>query len=153
MQAYPVVVRASAAAAIATAPPVAAALVQRLRLASTESTWHNLSCSVLDNIHCLTIYIPAYFLGVGLLQGDTLARAQRNLADEWWTSYVACSGFWIPYMWLNFSLVPAVKRVQFMAAGNLVWSVAIDWIAHRGVHTDNEYDTEHNVCGMEEQGE
>lgn len=92
---------------------------------------HNMGCSVVDNIHCGLIYIPAYFLGVASLQGDDTDDAKRALRAEWVTTYVTCSCFWLPYTYLNFANVPAGKRVQFMALGNLVWSVFIDFLAHR----------------------
>jgi hypothetical protein len=102
-----------------------------VRLAE-ETTASGLGCAILDNLHCGAVYTPAYFIGVGLLQGDSLASATANLHKEWWTTYVGCTGFWLPFMWFNFRFVPEARRVQAMASANLAWSVAIDYLAHRG---------------------
>jgi hypothetical protein len=34
-------------------------------------------------------------------------------------------------MWFNFRFVPSARRVQAMASANLVWSVVMDYLAHR----------------------
>ena len=106
-------------------------MVKRLKLTSDGSFWHSALCSMLDNVHCLVLYLPAYFWGIGFLQGRPLDQAHQKLLDEWTFSYLTCSAFWIPYMWLNYLVVPATQRVRFMIAGNFAWSVAIDYIAHR----------------------
>jgi hypothetical protein len=59
-----------------------------VRLAQEETAAGGFGCALLDNAHCGAIYTPAYFLGVGLLQGDALATATANLRQEWWTAYV-----------------------------------------------------------------
>lgn len=46
----------------------------------------------------------ADFIGVGLLQGDTLDNAVGNLRREWLSSYLAGCVFWIPVMFLNFKV-------------------------------------------------
>ena len=85
----------------------------------------------LHNIHDGALMIPSYFLGVGMLQGDTFEQAHRNLSAEWLTSYQVGAGFWLPVMSANFALVPAQYRVRTMAAANTAWSVIIDHLAHR----------------------
>ena len=104
------------------------------RLLDRSSPAHSLACACVDNIHCGLLYIPAFFLGVGCLQGGTLADAKTNLKAEWWPTYTSCTGFWIPYMWFNFACVPAAARVRAMAVGNLGWNAVIDYLAHRS-HT------------------
>ena len=61
----------------------------RRRLRGPDSLLHSLGCSLVDNVHNGLIYIPAYFFGVGLLQGDTLSAAATNLRAEWWTACAA----------------------------------------------------------------
>jgi hypothetical protein len=48
-------------------------------------------------------------------QGDSLDASAANLRREWFPSYLAGCGFWIPVMWLNFKIVPAPYRVRVMA--------------------------------------
>lgn len=104
-------------------------------LARETSTAHRVGCSLVDNAHCGLVYIPVYFLGVAGLSGDDADEARNALREEWATTYFTCSIFWLPYTYLNFATVAPAKRVQFMAAGNLVWSAFIDWLAHRKHNT------------------
>ena len=120
-----------AVGAVATRLPVAEAV--RARLLRPRSLPHALGCALVDNVHCGSVYIPAFFVGTGLLQGHGLAAPTANLRAEWWTTYASCTAFWIPFMWFNFAVVPAERRVQAMATANLAWTVVIDYIAHRGV--------------------
>ena len=101
------------------------------RLQATSSAAHAVGCAVVDNIHDGTFMIPSYFLCVGLLQGDSLSDARRNLRAEWLNSYVIGAGFWLPVMSVNFAIVPPRYRVRTMALANVVWSVVIDFMAHR----------------------
>ena len=101
------------------------------RLQATSSAAHAVGCAVVDNIHDGAIMIPSYFVCVGLLQGDSLSQARRNLGAEWLNSYLVGAGFWLPVMSINFAVVPAQYRVRVMAMANVVWSVAIDYLAHR----------------------
>ena len=75
--------------------------------------------------------IPAYFVGVGMLQGDTLAESRANLKREWLNSWAVGASFWMPFMCFNFAYVRPQFRVRLMAAANTVWSVLIDYMAHR----------------------
>ncbi len=135
-QTYPLVVAAVASRSLA-----GGSLLAR-RLSNENSLAHSFSCAVVDNIHCGLIYIPAYFLGVGALQSDRFTESLANLKQEWVTTYATCTGFWVPYMWANFALVPPARRVQAMAVGNLGWSVVIDYLSHRsrstGATRDND---------------
>ena len=88
-------------------------------------------CAVCDNIHDGTLMIPAYFLGVGMMQGDSFQQARRNLRAEWRSTYLADAAFWLPVMSANFALVPAQYRVRTLAAASTAWSVIIDHLAHR----------------------
>ncbi|CAK9059621.1 unnamed protein product [Durusdinium trenchii] len=84
-----------------------------------------------DNIHCGSFYIPVYFLSVGLMQSDSLQASKENLMAEWWTTYVTCTGFWVPFMCANWRFCPAAHRVKAMQTANLFWNVIIDHLAHR----------------------
>lgn len=109
--------------------PARYALARQLQ--STGSAAHAFGCAVCDNIHDGTLMIPAYFLGVGMMQGDSFQQARRNLRAEWRSTYLADSAFWLPVMSANFALVPAQYRVRTLAAASTAWSVIIDHLAHR----------------------
>ena len=101
------------------------------KLQATGSAAHAFGCAVVDNIHDGAIMIPSYFVGVGLLQGDSLADARHNLRAEWLNSYLVGAGFWLPVMSINFAMIPPQYRVRTMAMANVAWSVIIDFMAHR----------------------
>jgi protein Mpv17 len=123
----------------------------RAPLLRETSAMHNCSVSVVDNVHCGLIYLPSFFLGVGVLKGDTVDNSTANLRREWRDSYVSCTLFWMPFMAYNFAFVPAhgassrlpiqihfahspapfAGRVRAMAAANCIWNVVIDYIFHR----------------------
>ena len=102
------------------------------KLLNETTLLHAHACAWVDNVHCGVIYIPAYFVGVGLLQGDSASESRANLRSEWWPTYASCTIFWVPFMMGNFALLPPARRVQAMSIGNLGWSVVIDFLAHRG---------------------
>jgi hypothetical protein len=102
------------------------------QLSIPASTGHRLAKLVVDNAHCGLIYTPAFFIGAGMLQGGSFAEALATLNREWSFTYFSCTAFWVPYMYLNFTYFKTAQHVQVMAAGNLVWNVIIDYIAHRG---------------------
>jgi len=105
----------------------------RKQLRDKGSTAHTFGCACLDNAHNGAIYLPAFFFGAGLLQGDSLSEVSNTTRREWPEAYAWCTAFWLPFTWINFSIVPPVHRVNAMASANLVWSVALDYLAHRGL--------------------
>ena len=125
-QTYPIAVSAVTSRVLPLPSPLRAKLLDERTLA------HAFGCSICDTVHNGSIYIPAYFIGVGLLQGDPLSEALAALKREWTETVVFCTGFWLPFMWANFSLVPPAGRVRAMATANLGWCVVIDYLAHRG---------------------
>ena len=104
----------------------------RTGLLTEESMVHAHACGWLDNLHCGTFYIPAYFYFVGRGQGDSDDEVRDNLLNEYGASYRAVTAFWVPFMTANYTFVPARNRLQAFAVGNLAWCVIIDHVAHRG---------------------
>eukprot|EP00931_Biecheleriopsis_adriatica_P044827 TRINITY_DN25685_c0_g1_i1.p1 TRINITY_DN25685_c0_g1~~TRINITY_DN25685_c0_g1_i1.p1 ORF type:complete len:239 (+),score=19.34 TRINITY_DN25685_c0_g1_i1:39-719(+) len=125
-QCYPLVVFAAASRL-----PISATL--RSGLMKEGSTVHAFGTALTDNCHNGLIYTPAFFLGVGVLQGDSIQDSIANLMGEWWSAYVGCTLFWLPFMWGNFKYVPTANRVQAMATANLLWNAIIDYISHRSL--------------------
>ena len=124
-RAYPAAVAAAARAALPAASPA------RARLLDETTFAHAHACGWVDALHCGALYIPAYFVGVGFLQGDEIDDATAALKGAWMETWLSCTAFWVPYMSANFLFVPSALRVRAMAVGNLAWSVAIDYLAHR----------------------
>ena len=149
--------------------PVVSAVATRMAASGsalhlTASPQHALGCAVVDNLHCGSLYIPAFFACVGTMQGQTLGEVWRAslvprlslrpfpaaapaltapalpgkalalLQGEWWPTYTSCTAFWIPFMAANFRMVAPARRVQAMAVANMFWNVVIDYLAHRQLH-------------------
>ena len=106
---------------------------------STGSAAHAFGCALCDNLHDGALMIPSYFMGVGLLQGESVAACVANLRSEWRASYLVDTCFWLPVMTANFALVPAQYRVRTIATASMVWSVIIDYLAHRGKKRRDQY--------------
>lgn len=123
-QLYPPAVRAAA--------NLVSSRTVRKRLLDQTTFSHALGCAAVDNVHCALIYLPSFFVGVGLLQGESFNAVATTLRREWREAYAYCTAFWLPFMSLNFLYVPASHRVRAMASANLVWNVVIDFVAHRG---------------------
>ena len=102
------------------------------RVASMATAEHALGCAFVDNAHNGLLYIPAFFYGVGLPQGQPPVEITATLRREWMPTYLSCSAFWVPVMWFNFRFLPPHRRVQAMAVCNFFWDVIIDFLAHRG---------------------
>mmetsp|Transcript_3232 Transcript_3232/g.4476 ORF Transcript_3232/g.4476 Transcript_3232/m.4476 type:complete len:199 (-) Transcript_3232:85-681(-) len=92
---------------------------------------HAIGCSLVDNIHNGSIYIPLYFISIDLAENVSWPDTRKHLINEWFPTYLSCSFFWIPYSAFNFGVITPNRRVKFMAFGNLLWSVFADFILHR----------------------
>jgi protein Mpv17 len=84
-------------------------------------------------VHCPLIYTPVYYLATGVMQGLSVGEATTQLRDKYVETVVACAGFWTPFMFLNFRLLPVRFHVLTMQAGNLVWNIYLDFISHRSL--------------------
>ena len=90
-----------------------------------------LGSSFIDNaFHSPLLYIPAFYVSVGVMQGESLAAIEANLRGSWWVTVKACWLIWVPAQTLNFSVVPVPQRVLFMNGCCLVWNVILDFISH-----------------------
>ena len=103
-----------------------------LALQSETSGVFAFGCSVADTVHDGLVMIPAYFFAVGMLPGDSYEQARENLRREWLNSYLVGAGFWMPVMYANFKYAGKEWRMRTMALANCVWSILIDYMAHRG---------------------
>ena len=88
--------------------------------------------SVTDNaVHVPALYIPSYFMTVGLMSGETLEQSVSALKSQWWSTTSTCWCFWIPVMTCNFALVPVTHQVRVVAAANFCWTIALDYFTHQ----------------------
>mmetsp|Transcript_25649 Transcript_25649/g.39428 ORF Transcript_25649/g.39428 Transcript_25649/m.39428 type:complete len:179 (+) Transcript_25649:202-738(+) len=113
-------------------PPLAALVMRSSRMCPTKTMKvQGVVSSVADNaLHVPALYIPAYFMTVGPLQGVSLMDSCSTLKEKWWDTTSTCWMFWMPFMAVNFTVVPASHRVRAVAAANFVWTIALDYITH-----------------------
>jgi len=70
----------------------------RQRTLSDRSTpTHAAAVALIDNWHNGCIYIPAYYVAVGRLEGTPLPKACDNLKEAWWSTYLSCSRSTAPH--------------------------------------------------------
>jgi hypothetical protein len=87
-----------------------------------------LAGSLLDNfVHSPLLYTPAFFLSVGLMQGQSWGEACATLRDEFASTMLALWAVWIPIQALTFGLVPPAYRVIFMNGACLMWNIILDY--------------------------
>lgn len=67
--------------------------------------------TVADNfIHVPVLYLPSYFVTVGSLQGIPVQKSMQEMQNSWWSTLGSCWAFWVPFMAVNFALVPPAQR-------------------------------------------
>lgn len=100
------------------------------------------ACSLLDNfVHSPLLYTPAFYLSVGVMQGQTLGEASATLRDEFASTMLALWAVWIPIQALTFGLIPPPFRVIFMNGACLMWNIILDYkqahakLAHAHAHS------------------
>ena len=91
-----------------------------------------LGSTLLDNfVHLPVLYVPAFYIGVGFMQGQSRAKVEGELRARYSETLLTSWGYWVPFMATNFAVVPPHLRTIVMQCGNLVWSGIISFISHR----------------------
>jgi len=108
-----------------------------------------IAISLFDNfVHVPVGYMPAFYYGVGSLQGHTMDEIWTTFSSQYVEACVACQVVWTPLQLINFMLIPPQFRILFVNAGCLAWTVIIDMISNRAEHS-NEVSMEiKNGSGM-----
>eukprot|EP00931_Biecheleriopsis_adriatica_P048494 TRINITY_DN28013_c0_g1_i1.p1 TRINITY_DN28013_c0_g1~~TRINITY_DN28013_c0_g1_i1.p1 ORF type:complete len:114 (-),score=10.55 TRINITY_DN28013_c0_g1_i1:290-631(-) len=95
-----------------------------------------IGCMFIDQfLHTPFLYIPAFFLTAGLLQGWTFDKSIAVMREGFWMSLLSTWVMWVPLQTMNFSVVPQHYRVLVLCAGCLVWNIVNDYIAHNAAKT------------------
>lgn len=90
--------------------------------------------TIIDNfIHVPMLYLPSYFMAVGTLRGAPITHSLEEMKDSWWTALGGCWAFWVPFMAINFALVPPAQRVKAVAGANFCWTVCLDYITQNKI--------------------
>lgn len=115
-------------------PPLSAFLIRSspFRLPGSPARIQGAVSTLADNLlHVPFLYIPAYFLTVGPMQGDSFSDTSATLREQWWPTLSTCWLFWCPFMAVNFSVIPATHRVRAVAVANFCWTITLDYITHK----------------------
>lgn len=90
-------------------------------------------CSALSNFLAGPwIHIPIFYIIFnGILQGGGIIKAWENLEGKWWSQLGSGWSLWVPVGVANYGFVPAHLRVVVTNVANFVWSIIIDYMAHK----------------------
>lgn len=101
--------------------------------------------TILDSfVHCPLLYTPCFYITTNLMCGQTLQYAIDELRLRYFESQLACLGFWLPVMAINFALIPARFNVATMQVANFCWNLIIDYIAHKDCESDPHMEEKSN---------
>merc|ERR1712232_246405 len=88
--------------------------------------------TLLDSfVHCPILYTPTFYITTNLMQGNTLQEGIEELRLRYFESQIACLGFWLPFMFFNFAVVPPRLNVIAMQFANFCWNIILDYIANK----------------------
>ena len=92
-----------------------------------------MTSSLVDNfIHVPLLYMPAFFITDGLLEGKSLATIVDEKKGEYKTSLLYCVLGWTPFQWFNFKFIPQEFQVVSVNVACLVWNVVLDYVNQNG---------------------
>jgi protein Mpv17 len=108
-----------------------------------------ISKSLFDNlVHCPILYIPCFYVALGLMQGHGTDATANALEREWASSSTACAAFWTPVEAVIFIVVPQHFRILFVNVGNLVWNM---FLSSRSQAAGAGVPAEQTISAVEEQ--
>eukprot|EP00747_Dinoflagellata_sp_TGD_P220749 gnl/TRDRNA2_/TRDRNA2_92669_c0_seq1.p1 gnl/TRDRNA2_/TRDRNA2_92669_c0~~gnl/TRDRNA2_/TRDRNA2_92669_c0_seq1.p1 ORF type:complete len:211 (-),score=27.47 gnl/TRDRNA2_/TRDRNA2_92669_c0_seq1:50-682(-) len=94
------------------------------RFALATALRAGISKSLFDNfVHAPFLYIPTFYICLGLLQGHEPQSISVALEREWASSSLSCAAFWTPIEGFVFGVVPQHFRILVVNLGNLVWNM------------------------------
>jgi len=71
------------------------------------------------------IYMPGFYLGVGVMRGETLTEISGKMTEEGPSTLAKCTTFWMPASAVQYSMVPAAMQIPYMSVLSIVWSVIL----------------------------
>ena len=77
--------------------------------------------------------MPCFYVATGCMTGQTAGEIARELRARYWETLATGWAYWVPFMTINFLVVPAPLQTVAMQGANLVWSTVLSWIAHKRI--------------------
>jgi|TARA_B110000208_G_C11728333_1_gene415416 protein Mpv17 len=81
-------------------------------------------------VHAPLIYIPAFYISIALLRGDSLSAGVAQLRDKWAETMRAYFAIWPATMAMVFAYVPVHRRVLCVASVAFVEKTVLSAIAN-----------------------
>ncbi|XP_022097145.1 mpv17-like protein 2 isoform X2 [Acanthaster planci] len=85
---------------------------------------------LLDELIASPVMTSTFFVGMGLLEGKTLADSIDVLKKKFLTVYMVDIAVWPPVQAINFFLVPPQLRVIYVNVFILLWDVFLSFMNH-----------------------
>ncbi|XP_038067881.1 mpv17-like protein 2 isoform X2 [Patiria miniata] len=85
---------------------------------------------LLDELIASPVMTSTFFVGMGLLEGKTLAESVDVLKKKFLTVYMVDILVWPPIQAINFFLVPPQLRVIYVNVFILLWDVFLSFMNH-----------------------
>ncbi|XP_072041004.1 mpv17-like protein 2 isoform X2 [Amphiura filiformis] len=86
---------------------------------------------LLDEIIASPIFTTSFFMGVGLLEGNTVGDSFAILRKKFLTVYMMDLMVWPPVQAINFFFVPPQLRVLYVNFFILIWDVFLSFMANK----------------------
>lgn len=76
------------------------------------------------------VFVAAFILGVGKLEGHATTEVLGNVRDKLWPSMKANWTLWPAAQVINFWIIPKSFQIVYVNFVSLIWSVILAYIAH-----------------------
>lgn len=77
------------------------------------------------------LVIPSFYIGTGMMKGQTFNQACQQLQDEWIEAQFGSLLFWLPIGFANFYLIPLHSRILAVTVESFIHKTWLSWLSNR----------------------